>query len=105
MAKDSLKHFGKLIIQELMQGNLSSLKDIKYFQRWKKSLQHGRNAIIDRQPWITFPVIDILSENIHANTKIFEYGGGGSTLFLSIAQKKLLRLNIMKNGLQCLKRK
>ena len=32
-------------------------------------------------PWITFEVIDFLNKQITPSFKIFEYGGGGSTLF------------------------
>lgn len=32
-------------------------------------------------PWITFAAIDCLTANIGNGSKVFEYGGGGSTLF------------------------
>src|SRR4051812_14868890 len=53
----------------------------KYFKRWKQSLEPSRNSITDRQPWITFPSIDMLRNKLNPSSRVFEYGGGGSTLF------------------------
>ncbi|MBK8363843.1 MAG: hypothetical protein IPL24_09200 [Bacteroidetes bacterium] len=39
------------------------------------------NSVKDEQPWITFKAIDFLSKNLNNASVIFEYGGGGSTLF------------------------
>ena len=35
----------------------------------------------DRQPWISFAAIDFLKLHVRPTHKVFEYGGGGSTLF------------------------
>lgn len=53
----------------------------EYYTRWKESLEPGHNSIADRQPWITFPSIDLLKDKLDQRSKVFEYGGGGSTLF------------------------
>jgi hypothetical protein len=53
----------------------------RYFSRWKRSLQPGANSVRDRQPWITFETIDFLTEEIKPGQHVFEFGGGGSTLF------------------------
>jgi hypothetical protein len=34
-----------------------------------------------RIPWLTFPCIGLLEKTIGAGSRVFEYGGGGSTLF------------------------
>ena len=58
------------------------LKNVsRFFLRWKKSLRPGASSIIDEQPWITFKAIDFLKIHLKPGHKIFEYGGGGSTLF------------------------
>jgi len=58
------------------------LKNVsRYFLRWKKSLRPGASSVKDEQPWITFNVIDFLNKNIKPTDKVFEFGGGGSTLF------------------------
>ncbi len=51
----------------------------KYFLTWRK-LMHS-NSVQARLPWISFPVIEFLAEKIQPNARVFEYGGGGSTLF------------------------
>ncbi len=53
----------------------------RYFMTWRDSLRPGRNPIDVRRPWLTFQAIDWLSAHLEAGAKVFEYGGGGSTLF------------------------
>lgn len=40
-------------------------------------------------PWITAEAIEWLKQNLKKDMKIFEYGAGGSTLFLSFLSKKV----------------
>jgi hypothetical protein len=80
----------------------------KYFFHWK-NLAHS-NSVKAKLPWISFPVIDFLIENLNPESKVFEYGGGGSTLFflerarevVTVEHNKewfgILSLNIGKNG-------
>ncbi|HWY33942.1 MAG TPA: hypothetical protein VNX68_04805 [Nitrosopumilaceae archaeon] len=53
----------------------------KYFFKWKK-LSSG-NSVDAKLPWISFPVIDFLERILKPDSKVFEYGGGGSTLFFT----------------------
>jgi hypothetical protein len=53
----------------------------KYRTRWSESFQPGRNSVVDELPWINFLALDFLKENLRPEFKVFEYGGGGSTLF------------------------
>ena len=71
-----IKHFLKQILQ-----NSSGILSLKYYFRWKASLEDGANSIRDEQPWITFKTISFLKNNLSKNSRVFEYGGGGSTLF------------------------
>lgn len=73
--------FFKLIAQQILKGNLSSTQNIQYYKRWKASMQPGHNSVTDRLPWLTFPAIKILEQQLNKTAKVFEYGGGGSTLF------------------------
>ncbi|PPD49810.1 MAG: hypothetical protein CTY16_03045 [Methylobacter sp.] len=41
-------------------------------------------------PWYSFAAIDILSQIINKNTVIFEYGGGGSTVFFAKLAKRVI---------------
>jgi hypothetical protein len=53
----------------------------KYFFRWRKSLINDANSVKDELPWITFNAIDYISSHIKSDSNVFEFGGGGSTLF------------------------
>jgi len=53
----------------------------RYFFRWKKGLLLGASSMVDEQPWITFQAIDFLKKNVQPSHRVFEYGGGGSTMF------------------------
>ncbi len=53
----------------------------KYFFRWRKSVKNGASSMIDRLPWITFEATDLLNNKLKSCEKVFEFGGGGSTLF------------------------
>ncbi len=55
---------------------------IWYFrQRWRQSFREGRNSVADELPWINFPALEFLIENLRPEYRVFEFGGGGSTLF------------------------
>ncbi len=90
MAANLSFRFGKQVLQELFKGNFSIISNIKYFDKWKASLQPERNSVSDQQPWITFPVIDFLKSTVHSNSRVFEYGGGGSTLFFVHRAKEVV---------------
>lgn len=53
----------------------------KYFFNWRKSLAKDASSVKDELPWITFFAIDYLQKNIEPGFKVYEFGGGGSTLF------------------------
>lgn len=53
----------------------------RYFFRWIRSLREGASSVKDEQPWITFKAIDYLKRHLNKTHRVFEYGGGGSTLF------------------------
>lgn len=90
MTKNLPVRFAKQVFEALAKGNFSTFENFRYYNRWKTSLQQGRNSIVDEQPWITFPVIDFLKKNVDHNTRVFEYGGGGSTLFFIHRAKEVV---------------
>ncbi|MBX7093443.1 MAG: hypothetical protein K1X56_01895 [Flavobacteriales bacterium] len=53
----------------------------RYYKRWKKS--QVSNSMKDEMPWISLRAVDFLEKNIRSDFKVFEYGGGGSTLYWS----------------------
>ena len=61
---------------------------VRYFNKWKKSQSKDQSPLINRKPWMTFQSISFLEKNLTNGCSIFEYGGGGSTLyFLDKASK------------------
>lgn len=54
---------------------------IACFSEWKAALRPGRNSVADERAWITFAALDYLDKWLRPTQRVFEYGGGGSTLF------------------------
>ena len=78
------KHLYKFLTEEfkcIIKGDLSALSNFKYFKAWEQSLGHGHDSMTDRMPWISFPAIDFLQHYLKPDHKVFEFGGGGSTLY------------------------
>lgn len=61
-------------------GGPGFLRSLGYFRSWRRALR-GRTPLEDARPWITFAAIDYLEERVPRGARVFEYGGGGSTLF------------------------
>ena len=53
---------------------------IRDFIPWYRSL--SRSAVEVRRPWITFESARLLEAALKPSSRVFEYGAGGSTLFL-----------------------
>jgi hypothetical protein len=83
MKKAGLIHYTKAMLKEITSGNAAIVESRAYYRQWQDSLAPGRNSVTDEQPWITFPVISILDKWITKGSKVFEFGGGGSTLFFT----------------------
>ena len=77
----SLKRFRRQI-REHRDGPLVNFPYC-YFTRWHRSLAAGASSMNDQQPWLTFQVVDFLRAHLEPNHRVFEYGGGGSTLFFT----------------------
>ena len=50
---------------------------------WIRSFIANRPVDVDDSPlpWLTYPMIELLNERLHDGLKVFEYGGGHSTLY------------------------
>lgn len=61
---------------------------------WMKSFLEGFSQDEDGNPlpWISYPAIEFLQKNLETNHKIFEFGGGASTLFFAKRVKKVVTL-------------
>ena len=61
---------------------------------WQKSLLEGFSQDDDGNfvPWMTYPAIEFLKNNLKPEDEIFEFGCGASTLFFSKRVKKVVGL-------------
>lgn len=57
------------------------IQNWSYYSRWVDSFKQGRNSVSDELPWLNYPAIEFLRQINLSKYKVFEYGGGGSTLF------------------------
>lgn len=73
------KKFAQQLIATKCSYNLLSVA--RFFFQWKDSIRKGESPIIKRRPWMTFQSIDFLGKNLIHGSNVFEYGGGGSTLY------------------------
>jgi hypothetical protein len=55
---------------------------LRAFPRWKDSVSRNVDTVELRLPWMNFAAIDLLAKNCRPRASVFEYGCGGSTLFL-----------------------
>jgi predicted O-methyltransferase YrrM len=58
-------------------------QELPYAPRWLHSLLPGHSPLYDEMPWITFRAIDWLDAYLKPDMNVFEYGAGGSTLYLA----------------------
>ena len=58
-------------------------REIRFAHLWVRSLLPGHNPLDDELPWITFRAIRWLLSYLKPEMTVFEYGAGGSTLFLA----------------------
>jgi hypothetical protein len=72
--------FDPLYFSYLLVGDIKSWK---YFPKWFSSLRLGRSLLDAARPWIPFAAADWLEHYLNRNRKVFEWGSGGSTIFLS----------------------
>ncbi|MCU0443575.1 MAG: hypothetical protein MUE85_01560 [Microscillaceae bacterium] len=71
--------------------NIRAIVDIFYYQqKYRNSLTSS--PVADEVPWITFRALDFLQKIIRSDMHVFEYGMGGSTLFLAPRVQKLISI-------------
>lgn len=56
---------------------------VKYYTHWTDSLTKPGSPLTDEIPWLNYGAIDWLDKKTNSTTDVFEWGSGGSTLFLS----------------------
>lgn len=55
----------------------------KQFPRWRELKRPGRTPLDDGLPWITLGALEYLSRLLRPTDRVFEWGSGGSTLYLT----------------------
>lgn len=65
-----------------------SPKQLKYVGAWIRSLRKGQTPIVNKKPWLTYRAINFLEIYLKPGMVSFEYGSGGTTLFMADRVKK-----------------
>jgi hypothetical protein len=62
---------------------LDNPSELRFAARWLYSLLPWYSPLEHRQPWVNFRAIEWLDSYLQPSMCVFEYGSGGSTLFLA----------------------
>ncbi|HMX39151.1 MAG TPA: hypothetical protein PK971_00885 [Saprospiraceae bacterium] len=73
------------------------------YGRWMQSFQPEHSSIRDESAWITFDALDFLDQHLKPHFRVFEYGGGGSTLFFCARVASLVTVEHHKDWFQVVK--
>lgn len=66
---------------------------LRYYSEWLRTQQREVSAFSEGVPWITFEARDFLVENLlKPEWSVFEYGSGGSTVFLSKKVRQVISI-------------
>jgi FkbM family methyltransferase len=55
----------------------------KFYLPWLMSVIRDQDALPEARPWITFAAAEFLSKLLSEQSRVFEFGAGGSTLFFA----------------------
>jgi len=67
---------------ERLQFYRQNPKQAVYYRRWQQTLNNPLASFELELPWITYSAIDWLKRRVNKRSRVFEWGSGGSTLFL-----------------------
>lgn len=59
------------------------LQDLSFFPSWRNYRLSTKGTLDHRVPWLVFGSISFLENWVRQEMKVFEYGSGGSTLYLA----------------------
>jgi hypothetical protein len=62
---------------------VSDWRSWRSFPAWFRSFRPGYLPLEDARPWLPFKAADWLGSYVKPTMKVFEYGSGGSTIFLA----------------------
>lgn len=99
----SFFRFNKIILSFVKKGKWDAINSYPYYSEWIKRLGPGHSSLKDELPWLTFAAIDFIKKNISRDHVVFEYGGGGSTLFFLKNSAKVVTVEHDKSWFEKLK--
>jgi hypothetical protein len=80
--KKTLPFFGYQVIK-FARSWREAKEFIGYYGVWRASQQPDRNSVKDEWAWINFAALHYLKTWLKPQHRVFEFGGGGSTLFFT----------------------
>lgn len=87
MSRNNLTGSLALKVKKMLRTSLKVLfkytEDRKYLKDWISSFREGRAPFTDNMPLMPYRTREWLESYITPESKVFEYGSGGSTLWLS----------------------
>lgn len=87
----------KISLFELTLFLLKNPKTIRFVLDWYQTLQKNATSLLKEIPWLTYEAIDWLRNYLKPHMKVFEYGTGGSTIFISKRVKTLISVEHDRN--------
>jgi hypothetical protein len=73
----SLRLYLRQISRYRKQG--ASVDDLRFYKSWVNS--QGGSSMESRMPWLSYRAIEFIASRIRPQHQVFEFGGGGSTLY------------------------
>lgn len=67
---------------KLQHGAIPGRELLRLFGPWRRSFRPGRSPLDDARPWVNFGAQEHLERILRPDAHVFEWGSGGSTLFL-----------------------
>ena len=61
----------------------------KFYLPWLMSVIRDQDALPEARPWITFAAAEFLSKLLSEQSRVFEFGAGGSTLFFCSTRRRV----------------
>jgi len=68
---------------------LNERKSARFFPRWIRSFNLSRDSVRNGLPWLPFELIEWLDGYLKKERTVFEFGSGGSTIFMAQRVKSL----------------
>jgi len=75
------------------------------YPRWRKILKDRKTSVDMQLPWMTFSAIRFMEKHLDKSMKVFEFGSGGSSLFLSARAGEVVSVEHDKQWFELLEQK